>query len=162
MSLSHHHEESSLIPASTNEVFDFIDDHSRLSSHMNKSSWMMGGSKMDTQIDEGKGQRVGSHISMKGRILGINLSLDEVITEYAPFSRKIWKTVGDPKLIVIGNYQMGFELIPESGKSKLKVFIDYDLPTGPFRFLGYLFGGVYAKWCVRQMLDGVIENFKSA
>jgi len=28
--------------------------------------------------------------------------------------------------------------------------------------LGVLFGDMYAKWCVRQMLNGVVEHFKSA
>ena len=116
---------------------------------------------METQIDEGKGQKVGSHIRMEGKVFGINLFLDEVVTEHTPPSRKVWKTVGNSKLLVIGNYQMEISLIPENGKTKLKVFIDYDLPTGGLRLLGYLFGGMYARWCVKQMLSGVAEYFKS-
>ncbi len=122
---------------------------------------MMWGEKMETQVDEGKGQKVGSHIRMEGKVFGINLFLDEVVTEHTPPSRKVWKTVGNPKLLVIGNYQMEISLIPENGKTKLKVFIDYDSPKGGSRLLGYLFGGMYARWCVKQMLDSVVEHFKS-
>lgn len=38
-----HDEESLLISASPEDVFAYVDDHKRFSSHMNQSSWMMGG-----------------------------------------------------------------------------------------------------------------------
>lgn len=28
-----------------------------------------------------------------------------------------------------------------------------------FCFLGWLFGGMYAQWCVRQMLGGIVREF---
>ena len=117
---------------------------------------------METQVDEGNGQKVGSHIRMSGKVLGINLFLEEVVTEYNPPHRKAWETVGNVTLLVIGNYQMGVEIVPENEESKLKIFIDYDFPTGVSKLLGVLFGDMYAKWCVRQMLNGVVEHFKSA
>lgn len=157
-----HYEENAFIPASVQETFSYIDDHSRFSSHMTKSSWMMAGGKMDTQVDEGKGQKIGSHIRMAGKVFGINLFLDEVIVKYQPPFRKIWETVGDPKLLVIGNYQMGIEVSSKEKGSEIKIFIDYDLPSGNTRVLGYLFGGIYAKWCVRRMLGGVREHFQAS
>jgi len=57
--LPHHYEETILVPVSPKTLFDFVDDHQNLSSHMSKSSWMMGGGKMITELDEGKGQKVG-------------------------------------------------------------------------------------------------------
>lgn len=160
MPFSKHLEKSFLINADIVNVFDFIDDHGKFSSHMNKSSWMMGGGKMTTEVDEGKGQKIGSHIKMGGKIMGFNLSLDEVVTERSRPTRKAWKTVDNPNLLVIGNYQMGVELAPESNKTRLKVFIDYDLPEGSTKILGIMFGGIYANWCVDQMLGGVIDHFK--
>lgn len=160
MSFSKHLEKSATITANTTSVFDFIDDHVKLSSHMNKSSWMMGGGKMTTEVDEGNGQKVGSHIKMKGKIMGFNLFLDEVVTERSHPARKVWKTVGNPNLLVIGNYQMGVELTPEDNKTKLKVFIDYDLPGNGAKVLGVMFGGMYANWCVDQMLNSVVDHFK--
>lgn len=159
---SNHYEESIQIPAPPKKVFDYVDDHSRFSSHMSKSSWMMGGGKMDVQTDEGKGQKVGSHIRLSGKVLGLKLFLDEVVTQRHSPRRKVWQTVGSPKLLVIGSYQMGLEIIPQNYKSILKVFIDYDLPKGKTRWLGYLFGGMYAKWCVRQMINGARFNFKGS
>ena len=152
-------EQSAIINASAKEVFAFADGHSRLSSHMNKSSWMMGGGKMETKIDQGKGQKVGSHIQMTGKVLGINLSLDEVITRRVPPKSKAWETVGSPKLLVIGSYQLGFEIKPQDGKSIVKVFIDFKYPESN-KWLGYLFGEMYAKWCVKQMLTTIKQHFK--
>lgn len=120
----------------------------------------MVGGKMITEVDEGKGQKVGSHISMGGKVMGINLFLDEVVTERSRPTRKVWQTVGNPNLVVVGNYRMGIELTPAGSKTKLKVFFDYDLPSGGTKILGVMFGEMYANWCVNQMLNGVVAHFK--
>ncbi len=127
---------------------------------MSKSSWMMGGGKMDVSVDSGRGQRVGSHIKLSGKAFRIPIFLDEVVTLYEPPSRKEWETIGEPKLIVIGHYRMGFEIIAGGGGSKLKVFIDYELPQSlGTRWLGYLFSGIYAKFCVKQILKDVKNEY---
>lgn len=159
--LPYHCEETVLIDAPPEQVFAFVDDHNNLSSHMNQSSMMMAGSKMDTHVDQGHGQQVGSHITMDGKVLGIPLSLDEVVIRRQPPSLKTWETVGHPRLLVMGNYQMGFEITPQGNSSNLKVFIDYQRPAGGGWLLGFLFGGIYAKWCVRQMTAGVQAAYDS-
>ena len=113
---------------------------------------------MDTSVDDGHGKETGSHIRMNGNILGMNLSLDEVITHREPPRMKVWETVGSPKLLVIGHYRMNVKIEPQESESVLRVSIDYDLPTTK-RWLGRLFGGAYAKWCVQQMLDGARDHF---
>lgn len=156
-----HYASNAPIAASMEQVFSFADNHENFSSHMNKSSWMMGGGKMETTFDDGHGQKVGSHIKMTGNVLGIELSLDEVVTIHEPPIQKAWQTVGTPKLLVIGDYKMGFEITPENRDSNLKVYIDYELPKSPpSRWLGHLFGGMYAKWCVKQMVSGVKVHFE--
>lgn len=155
-----HFEDSISISASPQEIFNFTDDYSRLSTHMSQSSAMMGGGRMAVLVDSGRGQRVGSHIRLSGKAFGITVFLEEVVTFYEPPYRKEWETVGEPKLIVIGHYRMGFEINKEGGSSKLKVFIDYELPSSSStRWLGYLFGKTYAKWCVEQMLQDAQKHF---
>ena len=155
-----HKEGSVLIPASAEVVFAYVDDHSRLSSHMSQSSWMMGGGRMGVELDAGKGQAVGSHIRLRGNVFGIPLFVDEVVRRRNPPSEKIWETVGTPRLLVIGSYRMGLDVKPANGKSRLRVFIDYDLPIDrPTRWLGRLFGGMYARWCIDQMLEGPSKHF---
>ena len=159
---AYHRERSQFVAAMPSQVFAFVDDHSRLSAHMEKSSWMMGGGRMSIETDDAKGQAVGSHIRMGGRVFGLRILLDEVVIRRDPPHHKVWETVGVPKLLVVGPYRMGFDIRPSKGGSDVRVFIDYDLPSGLFtRWLGRLFGDWYAKWCVDQMLNGAVEAFDS-
>ena len=92
-------------------------------------------------------------------MLGMSLSLREVVTERAPPARKVWRTL-DTDLVVIGAYQLGFELHESGPATALRVFIDYDLPkTGVGRWLGALFGGTYAKWCTEKMASDAVRHF---
>ena len=122
---------------------------------MMQSSWMMGGGTMRLEFDGQHGRAAGSHIQMKGRILGMDLSLDEVVTTRQPPELKAWATTGSPRLLVIGHYRMGVRITSAGAASDVTVFVDYNLPDGSGRWLGLAFGGVYARWCVRQMLTGI-------
>lgn len=153
-----HYEESAFISASPQDIFVFADDPMHFSAHMNESSMMMGGGKMETLVDEGQGKKLGSHIIMKGKAFGISLYLDEVITIHEPPYKKAWKTVGEVKLLVIGDYTLGFEITPQQNGSNFKVFIDYAMPKKNV-WMGKLFGKMYAKWCVRQMVQGTVNHF---
>jgi hypothetical protein len=156
----HHRESAARIDAPPHEVFAFIDDHARFSSHMSKSSWMMGGGRMSIDLDAAKGQAVGSHIRFSGTVFGIRLSLDEVVTRRSPPTDKVWETVGAPRLLVIGSYTMGIQITPENGGSHLRVFLDYGVPCRwATRWLGLLFAGLYARWCVEQMIAGASKHF---
>lgn len=153
-----HYRESVIIDAQAEDIFTYIDDHTKFSSHMNNSSWMMGGGHMDTSVDKGHGQIIGSHIKMSGRVFGVNIFLDEVVTRHEPPILKAWETVGDLNLLVIGHYQMEIKIQPKNSKSLLNISIDYDLPQKN-AWLGRLFGDVYARWCVKQMINGVKDHF---
>jgi hypothetical protein len=148
------------VAASATQLFDYLNDHTRLSSHMSERSWMMAGSRMTVALDAAKGQSVGSRIRLSGRILGLPLSVDEIVTECERPLRKVWETTGEPRLLVIGPYRMGFEISASGAASQLRVFIDYALPSGPItRSLGRLLGGTYARWCTGQMADDAVRHF---
>jgi hypothetical protein len=149
------------VPASADKVFAYLDDHARLSKHMTKSSWMMAGSRMSIKVDAAQGRAVGSKISLSGRVLGIPLSVDEVVIEHRPPVRKAWETVGVPRLLVIGSYRMGFDIEPQGDSSVLSVLIDY---TPPENFLGRwlrFLGKLYARWCTQQMTADAVAHFKN-
>ncbi|MDX2060079.1 MAG: SRPBCC family protein [Gemmatimonadales bacterium] len=155
-----HHETTAVVPAPVETVFAHVDDHTRLSSHMNQRSWRMGGARMTMTLDDGLGRQVGSRIRLGGEVLGIELGVEEVVTERTAPYRKAWETTGSPKLLVIGHYRMGFEITAKPPGSMLRVFIDYTLPEGaPARWLGVLFGRFYARWCTRRMVDDVVRQF---
>jgi hypothetical protein len=158
----HHAESSVIIPVSADRLFAFADDFSLLSAHMDKSSWMMGGGSMHYELDDGRGQRVGSLVRMSGRVMGIQLELEERIVERQPPLRKVWETTGLSRLLVIGQYRLGFEIECHADGSHFRVFIDYSLPEKiPGRLLGIFFGSIYARWCTRRMVDDATIYFKT-
>jgi hypothetical protein len=66
---------------------------------------------------------------------------------------KVWRTIGSPRLLIIGHYRMGFEITAAPAGSRLRVFLGYDLPSGVItRLLGRLLAPMYARWCVRNMV----------
>jgi len=155
-----HREATATLAAPVEVVFALLDDPSRIGAHMGRRSAMMAGALMRTETDARHGQAVGSVIRMTGRVLGVNLTLEEAVVERVPPRRKAWETLGEPRLLVIGRYRMGFDLAPQAGGAGLRVWIDYDLPAhGVPRWLGGLLGHVYADWCVRQMVREAAQAF---
>ncbi len=160
--LPFHDESIALVHAPIDRVFARLDDPMSLAAHMSESSMMMMGSRMSMEVDAGGGRVIGSKISMHGSVMGIPVSLEEVVTERQPPCKKLWETIGTPKLLVMAHYRMGFELAPQGDTSLLHVFIDYSLPaTAPGSWLGRLLGGVYARWCTKRMVDDVIRHFNA-
>lgn len=93
-------------------------------------------------------------------MMGIPLSLEEVITERTVPHKKVWETIGTPKLLVMAHYRMGCQLTPKGDSSLLRVYIDYSLPNRVLAsWLGGLLGGVYARWCTKQMANDAASHF---
>ncbi len=155
-----HDESTVLANAPVDRVFAYLDDPKALAAHMGRPSVMMMGSRMSIEVDAGGGRVIGSKVRMQGRMMGIRLAIEEVITERQIPGRKVWETVGAPRLLVMGHYRMGFELTRQGDSSLVRVFIDYSLPTDtPGAWLGYLLGAAYAQWCTKQMANGAAMHF---
>lgn len=157
------YEARAFVGATPAQVFDFLDDHQRLVSHMSQSSWSMGGGRMTLTADAGQGRVVGSRLRLTGRAFGIHLDVEEEIVERAPSRRKIWRTIGEPRLLIIGQYKLGFELAPAVNGTQARIFIDYELPTGSLaRWAGLALASAYAKWCVDRMIGDTVRHFGEA
>lgn len=157
-----HHEIRALVNAPPEAVFAYLDDFTKLSAHMETRSAMMIGSRMHISSDALGGRAIGSRVRMNGRVLGIPLRLDEIVTERDAPRRKAWETV-DVRLLVIGPYRLGFELGPSDKGSMLRVFIDYDLPPASLgRLLGRWLAPVYAGWCTKRMALDAARHFGGA
>ncbi|MEJ6846871.1 polyketide cyclase [Sinorhizobium fredii] len=116
---------------------------------------------MSYEFDDAQGRAVGSVIRMEGIILGVRLSVEEVVIERQPPRRKSWETRGRPNLLVIGAHRMGFEIGDSDGAARLRVFIDYDYPGSVLgRILGWTFGPIYARWCVKRMAEDAVRTFQ--
>ena len=117
---------------------------------------------MAVEVDQGGSQLVGSRIRLAGRIFGVWLALEEVVTERDPPRRKVWETTAQPRLLVVGHYRIGFEITPQRDRAQLRVFIDYALPeAAPARWIGYLLGRYYARWCTDRMVRDAAKQLAS-
>jgi hypothetical protein len=160
LSLPFHCESLREVHTPADVLFSYLDDHAQLAAHMSKSFWMMLGSRMAIELDASQGHAVGAHICLAGRVLGIPLSVEEVVIERQPPLRKVWQTVRIPRLLVIGDYRMGFEIRPLASSVSLRVFIDYALPTKfPGSALGPLLGAFYARWCTASIAQDAANRF---
>jgi hypothetical protein len=161
-SLPEHLEETVVLLAPADRVFEYLDDHGHLAAHMSRRSWRMAGSRMMMELDRQDGRAVGSTIRLRGEVLGLRLAVSSVVTDRRPPVLKAWQTTGTPRLLVIGSYRLGFGIEPRGELSVLCVFIDYRLPDrGVERLLGRLLGRAYARWCVRSMLGVARRQFEA-
>jgi hypothetical protein len=158
--MNRHKEASATLAAPPETVFARLDDQTRLAQHMDRPSIMMGAGRMSYEFDAAKGQTIGSHFRMGGKAFGLRLAVEEVVTEREPPRRKVWQTIGTPALVVIGPYEMGFELGSSAGGSQLRVWIDYAPPAGGLGFWMPWLGAFYARWCVGQMVRDAVLHFQ--
>lgn len=161
--LPYHTESTGPVAATADRVFAHLDDHTRLSAHMTRRSWMMAGGRMEIHLDAAGGRAVGSRIRLDGRVLGVRLEVEEVVQEREVPRRKVWATVGTPRLVAIGPYRMGFSIEPATrGQVSLTVFLDYGPPAQRLsRLFGWRFGHAYARWCTRRMVADARASFGS-
>ena len=69
-----------MVDAGVQRVFDFLDDQSNLSAHMNRSSGMMLGSSMEIHMEPDRTRQVGSRFSFAGKVLGLPLKVEEELS----------------------------------------------------------------------------------
>ena len=141
------------VPEPPERVFARLDDQLRLARHRTRRDWRMRGSRLDLSIDPATASEPET-LRWRGRIAGMSIHADEVVLERVPPRRKAWATVGPVRLLVIDAYRMGFTIEPVAAGSIVTLEIDFDLPRGaPWRWLGWLLGPWYARWCLARMLD---------
>lgn len=152
-----------LVAAAPDAVFDYLDRPERISAHMGRSSWQLAGATMTIETDADQGRQVGSRISLSGRMLGLRLFVEaEVLRREVP-KLKVWETIDEPRLLVIGRYRMSVSVSPHGNQSNVTIAIDYGVPERPpTRWLGIWLGPMYARWCVVQMIRDLVNHFGGA
>jgi hypothetical protein len=155
-----HAEAMCAVEVRPSSVFEYIDQPQRLSAHMARRSWQLAGTSMSIETDASGGRAVGSHIRLAGRMLGISLHVEGKVVVREPPNVKAWETVGEPHLLVIGRYRMSVNIDARGDGTHVVIGIDYALPANATsRWLGMLFGPMYARWCVRQMANDLVREF---
>jgi len=143
---------SSVIKAPPETVFRYVDDIRNTGWHMTKASMPLMGSKLNWEILSRNLSGEGATYRWHGRVMGLTIDFTETVTRWIADREKGWKTVGNPRMVIISNYEMWLRVEPAAGQTKLTFGIEYDLPKPFFwRFLGWLLADWYCKWCLRHM-----------
>lgn len=154
-----HFIESTIIQAPPEEVFKYIDDHEKYYSHVMSFSKILGGN-MNLEMDEQRGQAVGSRIRLAGKVFGKSLELEEVITKRQPPNTKVWETIGTPQFLIVGQYMYSVQIEPHNEGSTLTITFDSNPPLGS-SLIRRLFSDFYSKQCAREMVKFVRTQFKN-
>lgn len=152
---------SATIEAPAERVFIYVDDIRNLARHMSeRGSMPVIGSKLALEIVTPEPTGVGAVYRYSGRMLGLIIAFSETVTRYVPGREKVWRTIGQPRLLIIDSYEMRVLVEPIADqRSKLTIAIDYTLPRPLFwRAIGGLLAGSYAKWCLDSMIQGTVQE----
>lgn len=145
-----------VVQATPAEVFGRLDDMHEIGKHMTESSMPLMGSKLKFEILSPNVTDVGATYRYYGKIMGLTLDITEVVRRYILNEEKFWETIGEPKIIIMSHYVLGFLLKPVNGGTQATFSIDYEIPAhGLGRVLGMFLSNWYAHWCLRMMLDRV-------
>jgi len=147
-------QETVLIDAPPHDVFMFMDDITHSGMHMSKRSMAMMGGRLNLELLSPNSTGPDVSYRWRGRAMGLPIDFTVVVTKWIEGKERIWETIGDPKVIVIGWFQMFLNLTQTDGKTSATLGITYDQPRGLLgKLLCVLLGPWYAKWCLHSMLE---------
>ena len=147
-----HLDENVWIDAPPAAVFAWIDDPRNTGWHMSRPSMAMLGSVLQTEQISPNATGLGATYRSHGRVMGLPLDFTGVVSRWVPQEEKIWRSIGEPRLIVIGAFEMRLTITPESGGSRLTAGIEYTLPKSwAGRLLGRVLARPYSRWCLRRI-----------
>jgi len=152
---------SALIDAPAERVFAYVDDIRNLARHMSESGSMpMMGSKLALEIVTPEPTGVGATYRYSGRMMGLAIDFSETVTRYLRGCEKVWRTIGQARLLIIDSYEMSVLVEPIADRrSRLTIAIDYALPRAGFwRVAGQLLAAPYARWCLGSMIEGTAQD----
>lgn len=154
---------SAVIDAPAERVFAYSDDIRNLARHMSEASSMpLMGSKLSLEIITPQVTGVGATYRYSGRMMGLLIDFSETVTRYEPGREKVWRTIGQPRLLIIDSYVMRVLVEPVSDQtSRLAISIDYELPrSGLCHWVGRALARPYAQWCLGSMVDGTARDLQ--
>jgi len=141
------------IRAPSKRVFAHVDDMRNLGWHMTeRSSMAMLGSRLSLEILSGQPTGLATYAT-PARSWGSRFDFSESVTKYIPLCGKVWRTIGEPRLLIIASYEMRVAVEPLSpSSSRLTISIIYELPrSGFWRIVGLVLARSYSRWCLRRM-----------
>lgn len=145
------------------ECSAYVDDIRKLPRHMSeRGSMAMVGSKLILEISTPEPTGIGATCRYSGRVMGLLIDFSETVTHYVPGREKTWRTSGEPRLLIIDNYEMRVLVEPmPDARSKLTITIDYTLPRSVlWRAIRGMLAASYARWCLESMIGGPVKDLE--
>ena len=86
---------------------------------------------------------------------GFSIDFSDSVTKYVPPREKVWRTIGEPRLLIIASYEMRVAVEPLSpSSSRLTISIVYELPrSGFWRIVGLVLVRSYSRSLRRMCRD---------
>ena len=123
---------------------------------------MMMGGKMEMERLPGPEKGVGAGFRWTGRVLGFSLDFTETVTLWKENEKKVWETIGSPKLIILGWYRMRLVTEARGNGTRASLQIEYAPPEGFFyKLLSKALAGWYADWCLSRMLGDTKKSLEN-
>jgi hypothetical protein len=125
---------------------------------MSRPSLAMAGGRLRVERLSANTTGEGATYRSWGRVLGLRIDFTTTVVRWVMDREKVWRTTGEPRLVVIRHFEMRFATAPLDGGTDLTLALAYDLPArGAGWLLGRLLAGPYARWCVRRIVrDGQV------
>ena len=143
-----------LIHSSPENVFTYMDNIGNMGMHMTKSSMPMMGSKLVLKQLSKNATGLNSKFRWTGKMMGITMDFTVVVSKWIKDKEKVWETIGEAKMIILGWYQMRLVILPERENTKAELSIAYTNPKNIFfKIIAFFLAPFYANWCLNNMLQ---------
>jgi hypothetical protein len=148
--------------ASTDIVFDCLDDLSVTGMHMTESSMPMMGGKMNLEFLSPNKTGLNTKYRWTGKVLWMMLDFTVLVTRWVKGKLKSWETEGVAKLILYSWFKMDLEVNGNQQQCTAQLSISYEKPKEFFnRILSFLLADWYCRWCLNNMLNDTEKKLKS-
>ena len=118
---------SIIIYSKPEKVFAYMDNIGT-GMHITKNSMPMMGSKLELQQLSENETGMNSTFRWTGKMMSFTMDFTVAVTKWIKDKEKIWETIGEAKMIILGWYQMHLVLSPESQNTKAELSFTYKDP----------------------------------
>ena len=145
---------SIIIHSSPEKVFVYMDNIADTGMHMTKGSKPMMGSKLELKQLSENATGLNSKFRWYGKMMGFTMDFTVVVTKWIKDKEKVWETIGEAKMIILGWYQIRLVILQERENTKAELSISYTNPKNIFfKIIAFFLAPFYANWCLNNMLQ---------
>ena len=154
---------SATIDIPAEQVFAYVDDVGNLARHMSEQGSMtMMGSRLALEIVTPELMGAGAIYRYADRMMGLTIDFSETVTRYVLGREKMWRTIRQPRLLVINSCEM--RVLPQpiaDARSRLTITIDCEIArAGLWRLIGRVLADPCAQGCLGGMIEGTVQDLQ--